>query len=672
MPIYGWDGWMDAPSKSLLHFCRKCGSLLDPITYWCRRCGRSEIATGDILLEQLRKILKNERRAEAIGKGRKTVRCEVEAVEGGLTTLRCPGSPFDEGDDVAILKDGKTIPLGTVVVGGEHMLISLLGGAHISVGEILNVSEAEQLISYDLQLNLLEEYEGRMMTDDEEDAFKVFFENRFKICGKEEEAKEYAIPGRGGVSMELRLNDDQRKAVERILGLQKSELLLIVGPPGTGKTRVIARAALELAGRGEKVLITSHTNRAVDNVVELLPIEITLRIGRPEKVHEDVRPYMLSYKIKTRIGDELQKIEKKIEELRNERRKLLEKRWFKELKDEYRRAGLHTPPKTSLRLTQIGEEIRSLVEKRNEMLRREGEALVGEAKIIGSTLVKCGLWPLSDVRFNTAIIDEASQATVTLALLGMVRAEKWVLVGDHYQLPPVFRTIEESIDHPEALDSLSAFNRLIMLAGEDKAIWLKTHYRSNPKIIGFSSGKVYGGRIKSHPSCMQVKLDVRIEGILPEILDPEKPAAFLNVSGSERAEGGSRWNEEEADAVRRIVGELVRLGLDKRRIGVITPYRAQRSRLRSLLDEDVEVATVDAFQGREKDVVIFSAVATGGSSRFVDNVRRLNVAFTRSRMKLIVVANANAPWSGLMKEYIEYTKSLNSYFNESIMRKSRY
>jgi len=78
------------------------------------------------------------------------------------------------------------------------------------------------------------------------------------------------------------------------------------------------------------------------------------------------------------------------------------------------------------------------------------------------------------------------------------------------------------------------------------------------------------------------------------------------------------------------------------------------------------------FRAGEKDVVIFSAVATGGSSRFVDNVRRLNVAFTRSRMKLIVVANANAPWSGLMKEYIEYTKSLNSYFNESIMRKSRY
>jgi superfamily I DNA and/or RNA helicase len=102
---------------------------------------------------------------------------------------------------------------------------------------------------------------------------------------------------------------------------------------------------------------------------------------------------------------------------------------------------------------------------------------------------------------------------------------------------------------------------------------------------------------------------------------------------------------------------------------VITPYRAQRSRLSEALGKGVEVATVDAFQGREKDVVVFSATATeAGSTRFAESRRRLNVAFTRARMKLIVLANARAPWSGLMREYIEYAKSAGAYFSWSALQ----
>ena len=121
---------------------------------------------------------------------------------------------------------------------------------------------------------------------------------------------------------------------------------------------------------------------------------------------------------------------------------------------------------------------------------------------------------------------------------------------------------------------------------------------------------------------------------------------------------------EEVKAAKDIVRRLLELGVAGERVGVIAPYRAQRSRLKEALGEGVEVSTVDAFQGREKDVVVFSATATEPSSvRFAESGRRLNVAFTRARKKLIVLANAKAPWKGLMKQYIEYARNADAHFS---------
>jgi len=186
-------------------------------------------------------------------------------------------------------------------------------------------------LPYDLQLNLLETYASGKLTSAERAVFRVFFENSPRIGEGRRGASSCKLLGPGGKEGEGELDEHQREAVERILGLQEGELLLAVGPPGTGKTRVIARAALELAMRGEKVLVASHTNRAVDNVVELLPIDITLRIGRPEKVHENVRPYMLSYKARQALGEQLREIEE-IGKLKDERRRLRE--WLDTLRDE--------------------------------------------------------------------------------------------------------------------------------------------------------------------------------------------------------------------------------------------------------------------------------------------------------------------------------------------------
>jgi predicted DNA helicase len=655
---------MSIKHRASLPFCDHCGSYIKPPLYYCERCGRARIVTGSELIQQLRSILRGERKAEIEGKGKDVAECEVEAVQGNLVTMESRPPIFDEGDVLAIMKGEKTVPLGIVIEGGRHVLLSKFERVEVRPGDVLKVREAEQLVSYELQLQLLEDYESGALGEVEKLAFNVFFENALKIGEERARARDYTVLTYGGKRAGVELDEHQRTALDKILGLKDGELLLIVGPPGTGKTRVIAKAALELAEDGKKVLVASHTNRAVDNVMELLPVDITLRIGRPEKVHENVRPYMLSYKARQRLGEELRELEKKIEELREERRKLREE--LKAIKP------LQPPGWTSRikwRLQGIEKELKDLVEKRNEMLRKESEELVKEAKIIGATLVKCGLWPLLEAKFDVAIIDEASQATITLALLGMVRARKWVLVGDHYQLPPVFRSIEKSITHPEALDPLSAFNRLVALVGEGKALWLEEHYRSNPRIIGFVAEKVYKGRIRPHPSCEKIRLDVgraratTSDDNLWRVLDPERPAVFVHVLGQERADAASKWNEQELRFVIEVVNKLKEMGVKGEDVGVITPYRAQSNRLKDYLGEGIEVATVDAFQGREKDVIVFSAVATSGNSvRFVENARRLNVAFTRARKKLIVVANAEVPWSGLMKDYIDYTKKSGSYF----------
>jgi superfamily I DNA and/or RNA helicase len=616
-------------------------------------------------VRQLEELLRREREAELQDARKDFVRGVVEVVSGDLATIACKSPIFEEGDSVVIVKEGGARVLGDVVTGGEYALVRLHGDAELEEGEKVVLRRAEQLISYELQLKLLEDYREGRLAQDEQRAFEIFLQSSFQVGQGRGRASSYRVLEPGGREGGYELDVFQREAVDRILGLREGELLLIVGPPGTGKTRVIARAALELAGRGEKVLVASHTNRAVDNVVELLPVEITLRVGRPEKVHANVKPYMLSYKARQALGKKLEELEREIQKARDEKKELEE--YFKQIKDELKQCGLES--KVKKRIAYLGRKIRMLTEERNEMLRRESERLVGEAKIIGSTLVKCGLWPVNALKFDTVIIDEASQATVTLALLGMVRARKWVLVGDHYQLPPVFKTLEEAVERPpEALDPLSAFNRLVAIAGEDKALWLEIHYRSNPEIIGFSNEHVYKGRLKLHPTSRGIKLEKRFEGYLSQILDPEKPAVFVHVPGRERGVG-SKWNEEELVAVQTIVRRLLDHGVSKEKIGVIAPYREQRSRLSELLGGGIEVATIDAFQGREKDVVVFSGTATTQQSVvFVENERRLNVAFTRARMKLVVLANAEAPWSGLMRRYIEYTRNKGAYFSWSAVQ----
>jgi len=444
------------------------------------------------------------------------------------------------------------------------------------------------------------------------------------------------------------LDDSQLEAVEYALGLDEGESLLIIGPPGTGKTRVIAKIAYELYRKGERILIASHTNRAVDNALEILPIDISLRVGRPEKVL--IKPYLLSHKARTILGEKLKNLEDKIANVRNTIYGLYKMR--DELYKVYRWDRND--------LIQYQYILRRLCEERNSMLKEECEELVKAARIIGSTLIKSNLPPLANETFDIVLIDECSQASLTLALLGMVKARKWILVGDHKQLLPIFQTIKDKRKQEELSSFCYMLNKY-----KGRSVWLRRHYRSNSEIIGFSSRYIYGGEISPVDVCKEIRLDIKSYPKDMGFLSPTLPIVFLHVNSVESVRpDGSRLNEVEAKVVARIVKALKDFGVKSEDIGIITPYRAQRDYIKELIKDDkVEVNTVDSFQGREKDVIVFTITSTEDMS-FVEDENRLNVAFTRARRKLIVIGNANSirKEHKLLSTFLSYTKEKDGYF----------
>ncbi|MEM4852617.1 MAG: AAA domain-containing protein [Thermofilum sp.] len=624
-----------------LRFCPECGSLPWRVrrgneTLWiCRACSsrgsvKQEVgaAGSDDTFQRLRDILKRERELAVKDALRTTVSARVLDASSGVVTLEVKYEVFEAGDPVGVKMGEEAELLGTVIDAGGGFLTVILSNPDLRLeeGSTIRIFDYELLISYDLQLELLDSIEGKG---------KIPIRNwsAVRVMTEGERAASLLrspVSDRLDVKERFELNDSQIEAVEAALGLRDSELLLVVGPPGTGKTRVIAKIAYELARKGRKVLISCHTNRAVDNAIELLPIEIALRVGRPEKVTDSVRGYLLSYKIRERYGEELRKIE---EELRRHLDAIRRVTGYLEKGSSYERGIL----KETLR--KLKDRVRQLYLRRSDLVKRAAEELVEEALIVGATLVKSQLPPLTRVYFDTVIIDEASQASITLALLAMVKARRWVLVGDHKQLQPIFRGLEV-----EECEEFSAFTRLYKKCSE-RSLWLRTHYRSNFEIAEFIAKHIYEGRIHPAEICRKKKLKLSGKPSLP-LLDPEKPIVFVDVRGYEIQEGRSKLNPEEAQAVSKIVKELCRLGVED--IGVITPYRAQRNILAGLkeLGAKVEVDTVDAFQGREKDVVIYSVTATSGL-RFAAEPHRLAVALSRARLKLIVVGNAEAVQSPL-------------------------
>ena len=418
------------------------------------------------------------------------------------------------------------------------------------------------------------------------------------------------------------LNATQEEAVNKVL-LAK-DVAIVHGPPGTGKTTTLVEAIYETLHRESQVLVCAQSNMAVDWISEKLvdrgvPV---LRMGNPTRVNDK----MLSFTYERRFEahpdyPQLWAIRKTIRELHGQSRK---------------------GNRESIRL-----KINALKERATELEIRINAALFSEARVIASTLAGSANRVLAGTKFGTLFIDEAAQALEAACWIAIRKADRVVLAGDHQQLPPTIKCIEAMRG---GLDK-TLMQHIVRNRPETVSL-LKVQYRMNDEIMRFSSEWFYHGQLASAP---EVKYR--------SILDFDTPMVWVNTEGMDCneefvGESYGRINKAEADlCIEQLKGYIEKIGkarlLDERiDFGVISPYKAQVQHLRQLIKHDaffkpfrqfITINTVDGFQGQERDVILLSLVRANeeGQIGFLGDLRRMNVAITRARMKLIILGDAS-------------------------------
>ena len=421
-----------------------------------------------------------------------------------------------------------------------------------------------------------------------------------------------------GPALEHRLNGEQASALD--LADRAEDLALVHGPPGTGKTTVLVEVVRRAAARGEKVLATAPSNLAVDNLVERLVAAglSCVRIGHPARV----LPTLLEHTLEALAEErEPARIARDLVEEAIALRRAASKRRQK-----------RGPGRFSGAREQYRDARALLAEARRLEDRAEAEVLE-RADVVLATLTSLDARALAGRRFALAVVDEATQAVEPALYLALLRADRAVLAGDHLQLPP---TVLSAGAQAGGL-GVSLFERLVASLGGGVKVTLAEQHRMNARIMAFPSEALYAGALRAHPAVA----DRAVDGAPLEVVD---------TSGrgfeEETPEGSdSKQNPGEAELAAAEVRRVLALGVPAGEIAVISPYDAQVQRLRQLLSAEVEagleVDTVDGFQGREKEAVVVSLVRANetGEVGFLADVRRMNVAITRARSKLVVVGD---------------------------------
>ncbi len=439
------------------------------------------------------------------------------------------------------------------------------------------------------------------------------------------------------------LNEKQTQGVDYALSC--NGFYVIQGPPGTGKTYMGAHLVRELIDSGKRVLISADSNAAVDNLIKKcldLGIE-PLRVGHPIRVNSDLKKYTLDYRVVGHaLSLEIQDIEAEIEKYKDRLRELdkpkqkdLRGYSYEEVMNMIKRnqsgRGISKRTLRSMKpyvKTQL--KIQGFYDKIKELKQEITDKLMSEAKLVAATNSTCGSELFDNYRFDFNIIDEASQASIPSSLIPIQRADRFVLIGDHFQLPPV-------VISREAVRLGLSRSLMDYMAGlyPYQMTMLEVQYRMNREINDLVSGLFYSSKLKPHSTVTNRRLK------LPRAYST-KPIEFIDVDGREgrRADTKSYFNRREAEVCRDIINSYIEAGLTPEQISVISPYRAQVEDLRAMIPE-VEVDTVDAFQGRENDLVIISFVRSNDIDAlgFLKDGRRLNVSLSRAKKKLILVGS---------------------------------
>ena len=469
------------------------------------------------------------------------------------------------------------------------------------------------------------------------------------------------------------LNPTQERAVNEVLWAK--DVAIVHGPPGTGKTTTLVEAINETLMRETQVLVCAQSNMAVDWISEKLVDRgvNVLRIGNPTRVNDKMLGFTYERRFESHADyPQLWAIRKAIRELRKNRKKGSE--------------NYH-------------QKMERLKSRAAEIEIRINSELFGEARVIACTLVGSAHRLLEGMKFGTLFIDEAAQALEAACWIPMRRASRVILAGDHCQLPPTVKSI--------AALRAGLGKTLMERIAENKpevVTLLKIQYRMNDEIMRFSSDWFYGGKVESAPHIKYRSVldydhpitwidtsneenQITIEG---EDVPEDSASTSSSVSAANQnsdlnfkeqfvGESFGRINKAEAELTLLTLAEyFTKIG--KQRVlsesidvGIISPYRAQVQYLKKLIKKYeffkpyrrlISVNTVDGFQGQERDVILISLVRSNdeGQIGFLKDLRRMNVAMTRARMKLIILGNKDTMTKHpFYKKLWEYVEAINNY-----------
>jgi len=472
------------------------------------------------------------------------------------------------------------------------------------------------------------------------------------------------------------LNFSQKLAVSFALGTK--DFFLIQGPFGTGKTRTLVEIILQLVKRGEKVLACAESNVGVDNLVEKLMKKAKIvRLGHPSRVAKNLIESTLFYQVEnSKNYQKVKRLREKIEELvafrdqflkpTPQRKRGLEDEKILRLAQAKRtKRGIKIEDIESMaEWIKIQNQITKIIKEISKIEEKIAKKILEEAEVVLCTNSSAALEFLKDFEFDAAVIDEATQATIPSILIPICKARKFILAGDHKQLPPTVLS-EKAKQLSETL-----FEKLIQRYPE-KSVLLNVQYRMNEILMEFPNREFYDGKLKTDESVKNITLkDFKIKtpnfgNFWDKILNPENVICFLDTSKSEekfektRTGSTSKENPFEVEIIKLILDKMLKIGIKKEWIGVITPYDDQLDLLRKSLKDLVEINTVDGFQGREKEIILISFVRSSKEKilGFLADLRRLNTAITRAKRKLICVGDSETLSSHpVYARFIEFIK----------------